>query len=79
MILKSKHSWMHGRRVDCCIWSLVEETLPHYWYNVLRKEFGFVDKKKKQDLVVSALLCAKSIPESDVTLPTFLDKTKLDA
>jgi hypothetical protein len=70
-ILKSERSRMAGRRVDWCVWGLHEEVEPHYWYTSLRKEGGFVDNKKKQDTVVSALLRARSIPETDVTLPTF--------
>ena len=70
-ILRSERSRMAGRRVDWCVWALHEEVEPHYWYTSLRKEGGFVDNKKKQDIAVSAVLRARSIPETDVTLPTF--------
>ena len=68
-ILKSERSRMTGRRVDWCITALTEDVLDHYWYKDLRKEKGFVDNKKMQDSVVSAILKARAIPDKDVTLP----------
>lgn len=65
-MLKSECSRMQRRRVDWYIWGLVEETTSHYWYSVLRKEFGSVDNKKKQDSIVSTLLYTRSIHVSDL-------------
>lgn len=44
---------------------------PHYWYTSFRKEGGFVDNKKKHNIAVDAMLRARSIPDTDVTLPTY--------
>ena len=68
-ILKSERSRMTSRRVDWCITALTEDVVDHYWYKDLRKEKGFVDNKKGQDIVVSSILRARKIPDKDVTLP----------
>ena len=68
-ILRSERSRMTGRRVDWCITALTEDVLDHYWYKDLRKESGFIDNKKLQDITVESILKARKIPDSDVTLP----------
>ena len=68
-VLKAERSRMTGRRVDWCIYALTGDVLHHYRYSALRKRHGFVDNKKKQDIVVASLLKARDIPDSDVTLP----------
>lgn len=76
-ILKSERSRMTGRRVDWCITALTEDVVDHYWYKALRKEKGFVDNKKGQDIVVSSILRARKIPDEDVTLPEMDGDTAL--
>lgn len=70
-VLKSERTRMVGRRVDWSITTLTEEVHDHFWYKRLRKEMGFVDNKKMQDVVVSALVRARNIPDSDVSLDQF--------
>ena len=67
-VLKAERSRMVGRRVDWTITSLTEDVHDHFWYKGLRKEKGFIENKKMQDVVVSALMKAREIPDSDVAL-----------
>ena len=67
--LKSCKSRMIGRRVDWLIHELIGEVLTHFWYQYLRKRFGFVIKKRHEYIVVGALLKAWNILDVNVTLP----------
>ena len=67
-ILKAERSRMVGRRVDWCIHALTRDVVTHYSYYVLQKIHGFVDNKKERGIVVSALIQARDIPDTDVTL-----------
>ena len=59
---------MLGSRVDLLIHELNEETLTHFLYQSLRKQFGFVINKRHEYIVVEALLKARNIPNANVTL-----------
>ena len=65
-VLKAERSCMVGRRVDWTITSLSEDVHDHFWYKGLRKDKGFIENKKMQDVAVSALMKAWEIPDSDV-------------
>lgn len=67
-VLKSERSRMVGRRVDWSITCLTEDVHDHFWYKGLRKDSGFVDNQKMQDFAVSAIVKARLIPDSDVSL-----------
>ena len=56
--LKSCKSRMVGRRVDWLIHELTSEVLTHFWYQCLRKRFGFVINRWHEYIVVGALLKA---------------------
>ena len=60
---------MLGRRVDWLVHELIGEVLTHFWYQNLRKRFGFVINKRHEQIVVEALLKARNIPNSNITLP----------
>ena len=67
--LKSCKFRMVGRRVDWLIHKLTGEVLTHFWYQCLRKRFGFVINKRHEYIVVGALLKARNILDRNVTLP----------
>ena len=69
-MLKSSKCRMLGRRVDWLIHELTGEVLTHFWYQCLRKHFGFVINKWQEYIVVGALLKARNIPDMNVTLST---------
>ena len=71
-VLKAERSRLTGRRVDWCIHVLTGDVLTHYWYQRVRKRFGFVDNRKERGIVVCALIRARDIADSDVTLPLFV-------
>jgi hypothetical protein len=54
--------------VDWAIHALGGDKLLYYWYNALRKSYGFVINKKHEKFVVNVVLKAKMIPNSCVTL-----------
>jgi hypothetical protein len=39
-------SWICGRWVDWCIHQLLGDVLSHYWYQSLKKNWGFVPNRK---------------------------------
>ena len=59
----------HGRRLDWVIYKLTGEILSHYWYQAMRKQHGLVPNLKQEQFVINALLKAREIPDSCVTLP----------
>ena len=63
----------HGRRLDWVIYELTEEILSHYWYQAIRKQHGFVPNLKQEQFVINAVLKAREIPDSCVTLPIACD------
>ena len=68
-MLKLCKSRMVGRRVDWLIHELIGEVLTHFWYQCLRKRFGFVINRRHEYIVVGVLLKARNIPDIHVTLP----------
>ena len=48
---------------------LIGEVLTHFWYQNLRKRFGFVINKQHNQIVVQAIFKARNIPDSNVALP----------
>jgi hypothetical protein len=69
--LKSRKSRLVGSRVDQCIHELVRVVFNQYWYQSLQKNFGFVTNKRQQLFVVGALLGARLILNTNVTLPSY--------
>lgn len=67
-ILHSAKEKFNGRRMDWLIYHLVGDVMSHYWYNVHLKKFGFVRNTRQEFIVVSAIIRAKSIPNSHVLL-----------
>ncbi len=45
-ILIVTKSWICGRWVDWCIHQLLGDVLSHYWYQSLKKNWGFVPNRK---------------------------------
>ena len=67
--LRASKGRAHGRRLDWVIYELTEEILSHYWYQAMRKQNGFVPNLKQEQFVINAVLKAREIPDSCVTLP----------
>ena len=59
----------HGRRLDWVIYKLKGEILSHYWYQAMWKQHAFVPNLKQAQFVINAVLKAREIPNSCVTLP----------
>ncbi len=55
--------------MDWCSHKLIGNVLPHYWYQSLRKNWGFFLNKKHEQFVVNTILSAKEIPNSSMTFP----------
>lgn len=71
--LRASKGRAHGRRLDWVIYELTEEILSHYWYQAMRKQHGFVPNLKQEQFVINAVLKAREIPDSCVTLPIATD------
>jgi len=67
--LRASKGRAHGRRLDWVIYELTEEILSHYWYQAMRKQHGFVPNLKQEQFVINAVLKAREISDSCVTLP----------
>ena len=67
--LRASKGRAHGRRLDWVIYELTEDILSHYWYQAMRKQHGFVPNLKQEQFVINAVLKAREIPDSCVTLP----------
>ena len=67
--LRASKGRAHGRRLDWVIYELTGEILSHYWYQAMRKQHGFVPNLKQEQFVINAVLKAREIPDSCVTLP----------
>ncbi len=67
--LKLGKSRLVGLCVDWCIHELVKDVLSQY--QSLRKNFGFVNNKRQQLFMVGALLGARLILDTNVTLPSY--------
>ena len=61
---------MLGHRMDWLIHELTGEVLTYFWYQCLRKRFGFVINKPQEYIVVGMLMKACNIPDRNVTLST---------
>lgn len=66
-----------GRRVDWLIHQLVGDVVNRYDFMTFRKENGFVSNKKDRSLALSAIVRARSIPDTNVQLPTTPDRSAL--
>jgi len=53
------------RRLDWLIFHLVGNVLPHHWYNVQCKLFGYVGNKKQEGIIALVVLKAQDIPNSN--------------
>ena len=71
--LRASKGRAHGRRLDWVIYELTEEILSQYWYQAMRKQHGFVPNLKQEQFVINAVLKAREIPDSCVTLPIATD------
>ena len=67
--LRASKGRAHGRRLDWVIYELTEDILSHYWYQAMRKQHGFIPNLKQEQFVINAVLKAREIPDSCVTLP----------
>ena len=67
--LRASKGRAHGRRLDWVIYELTEDILSHYWYQSMRKQHGFVLNLKQEQFIINAVLKAREIPDSCVTLP----------
>jgi hypothetical protein len=67
--LRASKGRAHGRRLDWVIYELTEDILSHYWYQAMRKQHGFVPNLKQEQFIINAVLKAREIPDSCVTLP----------
>ena len=67
--LRASKGRAHGRRLDWVIYKLTGEILSHYWYQSMRKQNGFVPNLKQEQFVINAVVKARKIPDSCVTLP----------
>jgi hypothetical protein len=54
--------------MDWLIYHLTGDVVTHYWYNVQCKAFGFVRNRKQECIVVSAIIRANEIPDSNVLI-----------
>ena len=75
--LRASKGRAHGRRLDWVIYELTGEILSHYWYQAMRKQHGFVPNLKQEQFVINAVLKAREIPDSCVTLPIADDRPAL--
>lgn len=66
--LKQSRSKLVGRRVDWLIHQLTGDVINRYDYTYFRKKNGFVTNKKSRALMVSALVQAQTIPDTNVQL-----------
>jgi hypothetical protein len=57
------------RWVDWCIHQLLGYVLSHYWYQSLRKNWGFVPNRKHEQFIINVVFHAKDFPNSCVIFP----------
>jgi hypothetical protein len=67
--LRMTKSRLCKRHVDWCIHKLIGDVLSHYWYQRLRKNWGFVPNKKREQFVVKTVIGPKEIPNNYVIFP----------
>ena len=67
-ILNSSKDRFVGRRMDWLIYHLVGDVLTHYWYGVQCKAFGFIRNTKQEGIVVTAIIRANAIPDTNVLI-----------
>jgi len=65
---------MTSQCMDWCIHIFTRDVLIYYWYQRVRKTFGFVDNKKEYSIVLFTLILTRDVLDSDVTLPDFLGR-----
>ena len=54
--------------MDWLIYHLMGDVLTYYWYNVQCKAFGFIRNTKQEGIVVTAIIRAKAIPDTNVLI-----------
>jgi hypothetical protein len=67
-ILNSSKDRFVGRRMDWLIYHLMGDVLTHYWYGVQCKAFGFIRNTKHEGIVVTAIIRANAIPDTNVRI-----------
>ena len=67
-ILNSSKDRFVGRRMDWLIYHLMGDVLTHYWYGVQCKAFGFIRNTKQEGIVVTAIIRANAIPDTNVRI-----------
>ena len=67
-ILHSAKERFVGRRMDWLIYHLTGDVVTHYWYNIQCKAFGFVRNMKRECIVVSTIIRANEILDSNVLI-----------
>jgi len=68
--LKANKGQMCGHHIDWLINYFTSDVLIHYWYQVLQKSYGFVANKKRQKIITTLLLKARTIPNDHLKLST---------
>jgi len=51
--LKMAKSQLSGRQVDWCIHELLGDVLSHYWYQILKKNWSFVQTRSNNNLLLT--------------------------
>ena len=57
-----------GRHMDWLIYHLMGDVLTHYWYGVQCKAFGFIRNTKQEGIVVTTIIRANAIPDTNVLI-----------
>ena len=57
-----------GRHMDWLIYHLMGDVLTHYWYGVQCKAFGFIRNIKQEGIVVTTIIRANAIPNTNVLI-----------
>ena len=60
-ILNSAKGRFVSRRMDWLIYHLTGEVLTHYWYGVQCKAFGYIQNRKHEEIVASAIIRTSTI------------------
>ena len=67
-ILNSPKERFVGRRMVWLIYHLMGDVFTHYWYGVQCKAFGFIRNTKQEGIVVTTIIRANAIPDTNVLI-----------
>lgn len=57
-----------GRRMDWLTYHVTGDVITHYWYIIQCKAFGFIHNRKQEGIVVSLIIKANTIPNTNVLI-----------